>query len=159
MIDQIKQALEKAIPTPWETCLSDVVTVKTDIEGYKTQICRVVPCEVAPHNLNLIANAPEWLRYLIGEVERLSKCQSCGGRGYVELSHDPYMTSHCECVIFEQVIEDYPRLKLRNQELQKALEWASRIIGSGLDQSSQLKYDPIAWIQQYHAELKGDETK
>lgn len=57
--------------------------------------------------------------YLIGEVERLSKCQSCGGVGYVELSHDPYMTSPCECVIFEQVVEDYPKLKLRNQELQK----------------------------------------
>lgn len=63
------------------------------------------------------------VKYLIGEVERLSKCQSCGGVGYVELSHDPYMTSPCECVVFEQAVEDYPKLKMRNQELQKALEW------------------------------------
>lgn len=45
------------------------------------------------------------------------------------------------------------------EELQKALEWASRIIGSGLDQSAPLRYDPVAWILQYHTELKGDETK
>lgn len=115
VIEQIKQALENA-NTPYRICeeMGDVIDSNDNT---------VADFIYHDEDAYLIANAPEWLRYLIGEVERLSKCQSCGGRGYVELSHDPYMTSPCECVVFEQVVEDYPKLKLRNEELEKALEF------------------------------------
>lgn len=122
MIEQIKQALEKATPD-WYNNGNEIVSrqnLHCGIGGFLTE-----------DDNHLASNAPEWLRYLIGEVERLSKCQSCGGVGYVELSHDPYMTSPCECVVFEQVIEDYPKLKLRNEELQKALEYTRIGIGNG----------------------------
>jgi hypothetical protein len=66
-------------------------------------------------------NVLAWCSYLIGEVERLSKCQSCGGTGYVEVSHDPYMAHPCECVVFDKVVQDYPKVLRRVSELQKAL--------------------------------------
>jgi hypothetical protein len=61
----------------------------------------------------------------------------CGTHGRIRCS---------ECAYVEELKEDI-------QELKKALEWASRIIGSGLD-GSQLRYDPMKWMITYHAEWK-----
>jgi hypothetical protein len=66
----------------------------------------------------------------------------------------------------EYKVMDYNKLQGRFiqkcnevKELQKALEWASRIIGSGLDYRSNLNYDPMAWLQQYHLEWREGEPQ
>lgn len=57
--------------------------------------------------------------------------------------HDLLKRSCTICFLQEEV-----------EELRKALEWASRIIGSGLDSGAHLQYDPIAWNMKYHSEWK-----
>lgn len=48
-------------------------------------------------------------------------CHHCGGSGRVEVSYDPYMSLPCECVVFDQVLENYPKLKQQNKQLIEAL--------------------------------------
>lgn len=72
MIKEIKESLEKATPAPWNREGNEVWRRGT---GYNTSedghvwICDSFNID----NAHLIANAPEWLRYLIGEVERLER--------------------------------------------------------------------------------------
>ncbi|WP_028609200.1 hypothetical protein [Paenibacillus harenae] len=56
------------------------------------------------------------------------------------------------------IINHYENALYEIEELRKALEWANRIIGSGLDNGSQLLYDPIAWNIKYHTEWKEQTT-
>lgn len=62
MLDEIKAALENATPE-WHYNGNEIVSkqnVRRGIGGFLTDEDNV-----------LAANAPEWLRYLVGEVERL----------------------------------------------------------------------------------------
>ncbi len=51
--------------------------------------------------------------------------------------------------------DDIAYLLSEVERLQKSLEWANRIIGSGVDIGAQLRYDPRAWLIEYHSHLKG----
>ena len=82
MIDQIKQALEKSTPGKWEVTNLGDVSITT---GYRFEDGRHIATWIADMceddrdeeeihaDAHLIANATEWLRYLVGEVERLEK--------------------------------------------------------------------------------------
>ena len=62
-IAEIRKALEKATPGPWvyDDICDDIYADKTDVI-----VCNAVGPEDGP----LIANAPEWLRFLLSELER-----------------------------------------------------------------------------------------
>jgi hypothetical protein len=94
MIEQIKQALEKATPGPWvispDKCINGLIDIHARY-GLTAQTDHM-------DNAHLIANTPTWLRYLIGEVERLQY-----ERGLLKL------TLHTE-------------IQKENKELQKALK-------------------------------------
>lgn len=79
-----------------------------------------------------LALSKESLLYLIGEVERKDDIASR------------------RLKLLEETMKE-------TKELQQALEWASRIIGSGLDVYAPLRYEPVTWLQQYHAEWKEGE--
>lgn len=73
-IDEIKQALVKATPGPWWN-ESGVIHAKhpelwTPEHRAAEHVC-TVRSDREDEDAHLIANAPEWLRYLIGEVELL----------------------------------------------------------------------------------------
>jgi hypothetical protein len=53
----------------------------------------------------------------------------------------------------EQILNRYEEAIDEIEELRKALEWAARIIGSGLD-GTQLRYEPREWMVNYHNEWK-----
>lgn len=55
-----------------------------------------------------------------------------------------------------QEYSDIAYLLSEVERLQKSLEWANRIIGSGIDMGAQLRYDPMAWLIEYHSHLKGE---
>lgn len=62
-LDEIKKALQAATPGPWvynDIC-DDIYAVKTDV---------IVCIAVGPEDGPLIANAPEWLRFLLSELDR-----------------------------------------------------------------------------------------
>lgn len=64
MINKIKESLEKATPK-WYYNGNEIVSLdnpKVGIGGFLTE-----------DDNHLAANAPEWIRYLIEEVERLQK--------------------------------------------------------------------------------------
>ena len=94
MINEIKEALDKATSGPWERMnRTDVFTTleaanregikSDDTDGWQIADCNVgltyledgsiseLSIDEKSSNAHLIANAPEWLRYLISEVERL----------------------------------------------------------------------------------------
>lgn len=54
----------------------------------------------------------------------------------------------------EGMIETIRTLQQQNKQQQEFIEWAARIIGSGLDMGSNLRYDPMGWIHKYHS-VKG----
>lgn len=136
-IDEITAALAAATPGPWEHMNAyDVFTLRgvTNREGIKANendgwhICEV-NCsptfvggdelelvDLKHHekkaNAQLIAKAPEYITYLLQEIERRDK----------------------------------------------ALEWANRIIGSGVDVDAPLRYDPQYWLLQYHEHIAARET-
>lgn len=76
-IKEIKEALEKATPGPWKwidpgglerkKLVGEWEIMNFGIGGVYDQVAGSEPDEDDAH---LIANAPEWLAYLIGEVER-----------------------------------------------------------------------------------------
>ncbi|GAB6926021.1 hypothetical protein JCM10914A_56050 [Paenibacillus sp. JCM 10914] len=52
-------------------------------------------------------------------------------------------------------------LKFLLQEIErrdKALEWANRIIGNGLDTGAELRYEPQYWLLQYHEHMTAREA-
>ena len=83
-IAEIRKALEKATPGPWvyDDICDDIYADKTDVI-----VCNAVGPEDGP----LIANAPEWLRFLLSELERLE-------REYAEerAAHNAHVTELCE---------------------------------------------------------------
>lgn len=89
MINQIKEALEKAEDGPWYVEKNEVWTTREDHEGYKIQICKAVPCTMAQKNLHLIANTPTYLRYLLDELEKadteIAKYHKLHDDGYNEI--------------------------------------------------------------------------
>lgn len=45
----------------------------------------------------------------------------------------------------------------RIEQLEKHLEWANRIIGSGMDIGAPLRYDPMKWLVEYHESFRKEE--
>ena len=71
MIEQIKKALAEATLGPWKVDVwekTNEVGIEVGIGDYVAVMGRKNENKHA--DAHLIANAPEWLRYLIGEVER-----------------------------------------------------------------------------------------
>jgi hypothetical protein len=66
LITEIEKALEAATPGPWEVDYAVITSVK--VKGELNMIGTHIRRIDAP----LIANAPEWLRALLEEVERLN---------------------------------------------------------------------------------------
>jgi len=82
-IAEIKEALERATPGPWEwvypsryhrKALVSKLNEHTHCEimnfGASTPYCEVAGKEPDDADARLIANAPEWLRFLLDELER-----------------------------------------------------------------------------------------
>ncbi|HBS43263.1 MAG TPA: hypothetical protein DEA91_00160 [Paenibacillus sp.] len=64
------------------------------------------------------------------------------GTGLVAYSAREYFHEFAE--------EDITYLLSLLEEKDKALEWANRIIGSGLDTGTEMRYDPRQWLIDYH---------
>ena len=64
-IAEIREALEKATPGRWiyDETVGDVYSEKTD----------EIICCADVNDAHLIANAPEWLRFLLDEIDRLKR--------------------------------------------------------------------------------------
>lgn len=109
MIEQIKQALAAATPGPWKDA-PDKVEVPNEHyreiragKGYHTSPFTKdtgfsITGYITPENARIMSHSPEWLRYLIGEVERLNQ-------------------------VYEIANIDRKRLNEEIEELRKALEW------------------------------------
>jgi len=69
-IAEIREALEKATPGPW-AMIEPIDEVWQSIDN--TKIATVASNQDADANLRLIANAPEWLGFLLGELEGLER--------------------------------------------------------------------------------------
>jgi len=69
-LDEIKKALQAATPGPW-AMIEPIDEVWQSIDN--TKIATVASNQDADANLHLIANAPEWLRFLLDELERLER--------------------------------------------------------------------------------------
>ena len=72
-ITEIREALEKATPGPW-------TKFENRIYGKAQPAVEPIICEFYEeetehdrNNAHLIANAPEWLRFLLDELERLER--------------------------------------------------------------------------------------
>lgn len=87
-IAEIREALEKATPGPW-AMIEPIDEVWQSIDN--TKIATVASNQDADANLHLIANAPEWLGFLLDELERLE-------REYAEerAAHNAHVTELCE---------------------------------------------------------------
>lgn len=101
MIEQIKQALEKATGNGKWSVGKESPNGLQNIGHKGLMICQAFKKEDA----HLIANAPEWLRYHIVEVERLSQHNEENGQ------------------LAYQLQQERLRLRRENEELRKALEW------------------------------------
>jgi hypothetical protein len=119
MIEKIKQALDTS------TGKGDWNIGKASPNGLQNvghkglMICQAFE-EADAH---LIANAPEWLRYLISEVERLTPHPVVCGKGYCKSPADDYVgmfMSNEECPACNA---HHRQIVKENEELQKALEW------------------------------------
>ena len=53
------------------------------------------------------------------------------------------------CVRLFQGLADNAALRKEGDELKKHLDWAARIIDSGIT-ASQMRYDPKLWFKKYH---------
>jgi hypothetical protein len=71
MIEQIKQALEKSTKGKWEVNDFDTMYSAEVISEYPPGVFNGIASGMYVPDAHLIANSAEWLRYLIGEVERL----------------------------------------------------------------------------------------
>jgi len=76
---QIKEALEKATPGPWNS-IGDAVRKDYSANGWVCQMFQTfygqsTTFENDENNAHLIANAPTWLRQLLDENERLSESE------------------------------------------------------------------------------------
>jgi len=74
-IAEIREALEKATPGPWEYEMWQGMADVYPTSGKRVPICQLwtkteEPMENGDNNAHLIANAPEWLRFLLSELER-----------------------------------------------------------------------------------------
>jgi hypothetical protein len=95
-IAEIREALEKATPGPWafEVIQTHASHLKPRILGPNIDMPHFnVRDNTVSNSLNdahLIANAPEWLRFLLSELEREReeleriKCSNCGNEGIYE---------------------------------------------------------------------------
>lgn len=77
-IAEIREALEKATPGPWEYEMWEGYADVYPTTGRHVPICQLwtkteEPMENAENNAHLIANAPEWLGFLLDELERLER--------------------------------------------------------------------------------------
>lgn len=100
-IDKIKEVLAAATPD-WHDNGNEIVSKQNPRVG--------IGGFLKEEDNHLAAQAPEYITYLLAEIERRDK----------------------------------------------ALEWANRIIGSGLDTGAELRYDPRYWLVQYHEHLKAE---
>lgn len=98
----------------------------------------------------------------MNETDELWDCPSCGfAFDAVHEDVDPvtgegngnYTCPLCE---LDEKDAEIKRLKEQIERRDKALEWANRIIGSGLDIGAELRYDPRYWLVQYHEHLKAE---
>lgn len=69
-IAEIRKALDAATPGPW-AMIEPIDEVWQSIDN--TKIATVASNQDADANLHLIANAPEWLQFLLDELERLEQ--------------------------------------------------------------------------------------
>lgn len=72
MIEQIKQALEKATPGPWNKEGTEIWRRGESYESLTFPHVWVADV-VKTENANLIANAPAYLCYLLNKIERKDK--------------------------------------------------------------------------------------
>lgn len=73
MIEEIKEALEKATPGLWMVKGNEVWTVKTDRDDYHTLIAKKSRHIGFENDLNIIANTPTYIRYLLDKLEKAKK--------------------------------------------------------------------------------------
>ncbi|WP_135552072.1 hypothetical protein [Paenibacillus cymbidii] len=89
MIEQIKEALDKAEIGPWSTVkFIDGKTFEVWQSINNTGICRLVVQPNAEANAHLIANAPMWLNQLVEANERLQWEVEAKDRLIAELTED-----------------------------------------------------------------------
>ncbi|MDQ0873777.1 hypothetical protein QFZ77_002436 [Paenibacillus sp. V4I3] len=125
MIEQIKKTLQKMTNGSDWTNFDDCEDSKTvfEYDRLTERTCDIIADCQTIEMAQFIANIPECLRYLIGEVERLKPHPVICGKGYCKSPADDYVgmfMSNEECPACNahhmQVVKE-------NEELQKALEY------------------------------------
>jgi hypothetical protein len=74
-IDEIKEALAAATPGPWEYEIYQGMADVYPVKGKHVPVCQMwakseEPMENSENNADLIAKAPEYITYLLQEIER-----------------------------------------------------------------------------------------
>lgn len=129
MINEIKEALEKATPGPWEHT-DDAVRVGFELPcqyicqmyesdvGKDSDVLEDTDFENREANVHLIANTPTYIRYLLDELEKANK--------EVELRENKYQTMFREMLpVAQQRDKYYAELEVMRTEhtaMKEALE-------------------------------------
>ena len=116
-IAEIREALEKATPGPW-VAVDEIATVYSA----NADVVIEYSADEREEDIRLIANAPEWLRFLLSELERLE-------REYAEerAAHNAHVTELCELEQERNMYKAssevfYERLKKADEERNRLFE-------------------------------------
>ena len=114
-IAEIREALEKATPGPWKI---DEFGAVTDRKGNLIQWYDGKVVTAQKEDAHLIANAPEWLRFLLSELERLE-------REYAEerAAHNAHVTELCE------LEKENRKLRQEREKLIEGLRYLMKELG------------------------------
>lgn len=128
-IAEIRKTLEKATPGPWKwidpgglerkKLVGDWEIMNFGIGGVYDQVAGSEPDEDDAH---LIANAPEWLRFLLSEIEHLER-----DRAEERAAHNAHVTELCELEQERDMYKSssevfYERLKKEAEQREKLVE-------------------------------------
>jgi hypothetical protein len=140
LTEDVKEALSKATPGPWE--------LEKSYNGYRVVnsesnelICRQKPHESTLNNLTLIANAPELLRQLVEKVELYAgQMNNAADRWREELENAMFaeqQISKALCEYNREDLKDNPEVMMQNVR-EHLEEWKAKY-----DKNQELKWKRI----------------